>query len=204
MEKLTKLQLDKAAQYLKDGGIIAFPTETVFGLGVVYDNRAAYERLISVKRRPPEKPFTLMLSNPKDISKYAYIDKKSGLLIEKFMPGQFTIILKAKDNLPSFVVSKEGNVGIRIPDDKLIRDLIDKVGKPLLVPSANRSGEPPLTNDVDVYNEFKDDVDAVIEGKSISNTPSTIVMVTDKIEIIREGLIKKEDIDKGLEEFLWK
>lgn len=202
MEKLTKLQLDKAAQYLKDGGIIAFPTETVFGLGVVYDNRAAYERLISVKRRPPEKPFTLMLSNPKDISKYAYIDKKSGLLIEKFMPGQFTIILKAKDNLPSFVVSKEGNVGIRIPDDKLIRDLIDKVGKPLLVPSANRSGEPPLTNDVDVYNEFKDDVDAVIEGKSISNTPSTIVMVTDKIEIIREGLIKKEDIDKGLEEFL--
>ena len=204
MEKLTKLQLDKAAQYLTDGGIIAFPTETVFGLGVVYDNHVAYERLIIVKRRPPEKPFTLMLSNPNDISKYAYIDKKSGLLIEKFMPGQFTIILKAKENLPSFVVSKEGNVGIRIPDDRLIRDLIDIVGKPLLVPSANRSGEKPLTNDVDVYNEFKDDVDAVIEGKSISNTPSTIVMVTDKIEVIREGLIKKEDIDKVLEGILWK
>ena len=200
MKRLLPNQLDEAAKILRDGGLITFPTETVFGLGVIYDNEQSYKRLIEVKRRPPEKPFTLMLSNPKDIEKYALVDEKSRLLIEKFMPGQFTIILKAKDNLPSFAVSKEGNVGIRIPDDKLIQQLIDKVGKPLLVPSANRSGFDPLLNSDDVYKEFNQDVDAVIEGKSISNTPSTIVMVTDKIVLIREGLIKKSDIDKVLEE----
>ena len=202
MKLLSKNQLDEAALILKNGGLIAFPTETVFGFGVIYDNHESYKRLIDVKRRPPEKPFTLMLSDIGDIDKYAYVDEKSRVLIRKFMPGQFTIILKAKENLPEFTFSKEGNVGIRIPDDETIRNLIRKVGKPLLVPSANRSGEEPLYNSDDVIKEFDNEIDAVIKGESISNIPSTIVMVTDKIVLVREGLIKKADIDKALEESL--
>ena len=202
MKLLSKKQLDEAALILKYGGLIAFPTETVFGFGVIYDNHESYKRLIDVKRRPPEKPFTLMLSDIEDIDKYAYVDEKSRVLIRKFLPGQFTIILKAKENLPEFAVSKEGNVGIRIPDDEAIRNLIRKVGKPLLVPSANRSGEEPLHNSDDIIKEFDNEIDAVIKGESISNIPSTIVMVTDKIVLIREGLIKKADIDKALEESL--
>ena len=197
MKILDNTQLNIAASILKDGGVIAFPTETVFGLGVIFDNKTSYDRLISVKRRPPEKPFTLMCAYVDDIEKYAYVNEKAKKLIKAFMPGQFTIILKAKEGLPSWVVSKEGMVGIRVPDFKLINELISKVGKPLLVPSANKSGEPPLTKDSDVIKVFDKEIDAIIKGESTSNVPSSIVMVDDDIHIIRLGLISEEEI-KGV------
>lgn len=201
MKILKDVQLNEAAKILKDGGLIAFPTETVFGLGVIYDNKKSYDRLVQVKRRPPEKPFTLMLSKKEDVFKYAIESAVAKKLVEAFMPGQFTVILKAKEGLPSWAVSKEGNVGIRIPDSKIIRDLIDKVDKPLLVPSANKSGEPPLTKDKDVISIFDKEIDAIIQGESISNVPSTIVVVdADNVSIIRQGKISKADIDKVLKE----
>lgn len=200
MKKLSKHQLSEAAEMLSNGGLIAFPTETVFGFGVIFDNKESYRRLIQVKRRPPEKPFTLMLSSTDDIEKYAYIDERAAKLINKYMPGQFTIILKAKENLPSYCISKEGNVGIRISGDKMVRDLIGEVGKPLLVPSANKSGEPPLTKSDDVIKIFEKEIDAVIEGESTSNIPSTIVLLNENVNVIREGVITKEEIFKTLGE----
>ena len=200
MKKLSKRQLSEAAEILSNGGLIAFPTETVFGFGVIFDNKESYSRLIQVKRRPPEKPFTLMLSSTDDIEKYAYIDERATKLIKKYMPGQFTIILKAKENLPSYCISKEGNVGIRISGDKMVRDLIAEVGKPLLVPSANKSGEPPLTKSEDVIKIFEKEIDAVIEGESTSNIPSTIVLLNENVNVIREGVITKEEIFKTLGE----
>lgn len=200
MKKFSPEQYKDAAKILKEGGLIAFPTETVFGLGVIFDNEASYKRLIDVKRRPPEKPFTLMLSDIEQIEKYAYVNDKARKLISSYMPGQFTIILKAKENLPSYCVSKEGNVGIRISSDELVRKLIREVGKPLLVPSANKSGEPPLTKDKDVIGIFDNEIDGIIMGESISNTPSTIVLIDEDVHILREGLIKKDDIFKKLGE----
>lgn len=200
MKKFSPEQYKDAAKILKEGGLIAFPTETVFGLGVIFDNEASYKRLIDVKRRPPEKPFTLMLSDIEQVEKYAYVNDKARKLISSYMPGQFTIILKAKQNLPSYCVSKEGNIGIRISSDELVRKLIREVGKPLLVPSANKSGEPPLTKDNDVIGIFDNEIDAIIMGESISNTPSTIVLIDEDVHILREGLIKKDDIFKKLGE----
>ena len=200
MKLLKQNELNEAANILKNGGLIAFPTETVFGFGVISDNKDSYDRLIAVKRRPPEKPFTLMLSDLEQIEQYAYVDERAKKLINKYMPGQFTIIVKAKENLPSYCVSKEGNVGIRISSDNLVRELIRKTGKPLLVPSANKSGEPPLTKSNDVASIFDKEIDAIIIGESTSNVPSTIVMIDDEVKVIREGLIKKEDIYKTLGE----
>ena len=200
MKIFAQNQIKEAAQILKEGGLIAFPTETVFGFGVIYDNKESYEKLISVKRRPPEKPFTLMLSDVEDIEKYAYVDERAKKLINKYMPGQFTIILKAKESLPSYCVSNEGNVGIRIPDYDLVRNLIRETEKPLLVPSANKSGESPLTKSDDVISIFDREIDGIIIGESTSKVPSTIVLVDKDIKVIREGLIKKEDILKTLGE----
>ena len=135
-----------------------------------------------------------------EIERYAYVDERAAKLINKYMPGQFTIILKAKESLPEYCVSKEGNVGIRISGDKMVRDLIGEVGKPLLVPSANKSGEPPLTKSDDVIKIFKNEIDAVIEGESTSNIPSTIVLLNENVNVIREGVITKEEIFKTLGE----
>lgn len=201
MKIVSQNKIDEAANILKEGGIIAFPTETVFGLGVIFDNKVSYDNLILVKRRPPEKPFTLMLSDIEDIEKYAVLNKYSRKLIGAFMPGQFTLITKAKNGLPSWCVSSTGEIGIRIPDYNLVRRLIRKTGKGLLVPSANKSGEAPALSSEEVQKIFNDEIDCVIEGKSVSNVPSTIVIVNDeKIKVIREGVIKIKDIEKVLAE----
>lgn len=200
MKILRQSQIDEAAEILKNGGLIAFPTETVFGLGVVFDNKDAYDLLVQVKRRPPEKPFTLMLADPEDIEKYAEINKVSRALVKAFMPGQFTMITKAKECLPSWCISQEGNVGIRIADYPLIRELIRKTGKPLLVPSANRSGEQPANSAKEVEQIFKNEIDAVVEGTSTSKIPSTVVLVKDTYtHVFREGVVTIDEIKKVIE-----
>ena len=201
MKILKQNQLDEAAKLLQEGKVIAFPTETVYGLGVVYDNQNAYDKLCTVKRRPPEKPFTLMLSDVKDVGKYADLNDVAKALVKAFMPGQFTIITKAKEGLPVWCVSESGNVGIRITDYDLIRDLIRKTGKPLLVPSANKSGEKPATTTYEVLDAFGEELAAVVEGESISNIPSTIVFVGDKYsDVFREGAVKIDEIKKVISE----
>lgn len=201
MKILKQNQLDEAAKLLKEGKVIAFPTETVYGLGVVYDDKVAYDSLCTVKRRPPEKPFTLMLADVKDVEKYADLNNVAKALVNAFMPGQFTLITKAKEGLPSWCISETGNVGIRIADYDLIRDLIRKTGKPLLVPSANKSGEKPATRTSEVIDAFGEELAAVVEGESISNIPSTIVFVSEKYSnIFREGAVKIEDIKRVISE----
>ena len=200
MKILKQNELDKAAKLLVEGKVIAFPTETVYGLGVVYDDQKAYDSLCVVKRRPPEKPFTLMLADTKDVEKYADLNPVAKALVKAFMPGQFTLITKAKEGLPSWCVSESGNVGIRIADYDLIRDLIRKTGKPLLVPSANRSGEKPGTTSQEVIDKFGEELAVVVEGESVSNIPSTIVFVGDKYsDVFREGAVKIEDIKRVIE-----
>ena len=197
MEILKSTELDKAAELLKKGEVIAFPTETVYGLGVVYDNKEAYDKLVKVKRRPPMKPFTLMLADVEDVEKYAELNDVAKALVKNFMPGQFTMITTAKPGLPSWCISEIGRVGIRIADYDLIRELIRKTGKPLLVPSANRSGEEPGTTAQQVIEAFGDEFPAVIDGKTVSNLPSTVVMVEEQYtHVFREGAIKLEDIKK--------
>lgn len=187
-------ELNSAAQLLKEGGLLAFPTETVFGFGVVYDNEDAYKKLVNVKRRPPEQPFTVMCSDIEDLSKLAYLNEKAIKLINKFMPGQITLIVKAKEGLPPFAISKDGNIGIRIPNYDIIRELIREVNKPLLVPSANRHGERPALNAQEVIDNFSKEIDGIILGDTISNVPSTIVLVDNEVRIIREGSISKDEI----------
>lgn len=201
MKLIKKNELKIAANLLNNGDLVAFPTETVFGIGVIFDNEIAYQNLINVKRRPPEKPFSLMLSSVEDIDKYAYVNSLAKKVIDKFLPGQLTIILKGKENLPKWVVSKDGNVGIRVPDFEIANELIKLTGKPLLVPSANHAGETPCHTSGEVLDTLDNEVSAVIEGVSTSNVASTIVQIdNNNITIIREGVITKEDIYNCIEE----
>lgn len=201
MKIVSSKQLDEAVKLLKKGEVVAFPTETVYGLGVIFDNKEAYDKLVAVKKRPSQKPFTLMLADVEDVEKYAELNDVSRVLVKNFMPGQFTMITTAKPGLPSWCVSEIGRVGIRIADYDLIRNLIRKVGKPLLVPSANRSGEEPATTAKQVAETFGDEFPLVIDGKTVSNTPSTVVMVEDTYtHVFREGAVKIEDIKKVISE----
>lgn len=187
----------KAAQA---GNIIAFPTETVYGLGVVFDNVDAFNNLVTVKGRDEKKPFTLMLAFSREIKNYAHINDKINALIDAFLPGELTLLLKPKDGLPEHVTRNSGFIGLRVSSSVLVTNLISLIGKPLLVPSANKKDQMPALTSVEVFNMFKGEVSAILDGETTSHIPSTIIKVNDKIELVREGSIPFTDILKVWEE----
>lgn len=191
----------KAKIALGSHGVIAFPTETVMGLGVYYDDQIAYEKLNALKERKPNKPYTLMLYDPYVISFYADLDKRAIRLIDKFMPGPITLLLKVKTKVPKWVTHGTGVIGIRVPAHKKALELLYNLDKPLLVPSANKADQPPCMNSKEVVKVFGDQLDYIVKGKATGKSSSTIVdLSTPETKIIREGPLSKEDIFKVLEE----
>lgn len=184
------MEIELIKKALENHGVISFPTETVMGLGVIYDDFEAYNKLNKVKNRPEDKPYTMMLGDPKSIAKYAYVDERAEKIINAFMPGSITILLNAKDNVPGYVTHNTNIIGLRVPCLDDICDMINKIGKPLLVPSANKSGEKPALNSDEVKNIFKDELDYIVEGKCVGGVPSTLLDLTkNEVRIIREGPI---------------
>ena len=189
----------QAQDALNKHQVIAFPTETVFGLGVYYNDEEAYHLLNKIKRRKEDKPYTLMLHDVDEISQYAYIEQKQLDGLKKFMPGPVTLLLKCKDNVPGYVTHNTGVIGVRIPANKEALELLKYLKTPLLVPSANRADEKPAMNDEEVKQIFGDEIGVIIPGRSIGGLPSTIIDLTEEeIKLIRKGPISLEDIKKAL------
>lgn len=188
---------DDAAAILRKGGLVAFPTETVFGIGCRYDSKASFDRLIKVKRRPATKPFTMMLWAPAEIAKYAYVTERQQRVIDAFMPGEITVILKKKENVPAYVTLNGPTIGFRVPAHEKLLPFLAKVGVPLLVPSANRSGDKPAASAQEVREAFGDDLDGVIDDKTGDSVPSTVVLLTgDKPVVLRQGKVTEAELDK--------
>ncbi|MBP5091602.1 MAG: threonylcarbamoyl-AMP synthase [Bacilli bacterium] len=193
---LQEKDIDEAASLLLKGEVVAFPTETVYGVGVIATKEEAYNALVASKRRPPAKPFSMMLSSLKDLEKYAEIGPKVRAVIEKYMPGEITVLVKAKSGLPHWVTLGTEIIGIRIPDSEFVLSLIDKVGAPLLVTSANHSGEPTSTSFDVTYKTFDGEIAGIVSGKCVSEKASTIVNISseENIVLVREGPIPFIDI----------
>ena len=188
-------------EILLSNNVLAFPTETVYGLGVVYDSKLAFDRLVSLKKRSPDKPFTVMISSKEDVHKFAYIDEKIQRVIDEFFPGEITLLLKSKKCYP-WVNLNSDTIVIRMSASKDVCKLIGRVGKPLLVTSANISGFEAMNTAEDVYSTFKDDLKGIVKSSNKSSSvPSTIVLLKDgEIKLIRKGSIPFEKIKKIWEE----
>ena len=190
---------DYAKSVLDNSGVVAFPTETVMGLGVYFDDYAAYQYLNKIKNRPEDKPYTLMLGSKEDIDKYAFVSKKAQMIIDAFMPGAITLLLKSKENIPGYVTHNTGVIGLRVPDMRVILEFINYCGKPLLVPSANKSGDKPALNSDEAKKIFGNEVGYIFEGSCPGGKPSTIVDLTgEEVKILREGPISLKDINRVL------
>ena len=180
--------LNNALKALNNHKVIAFPTETVYGLGVFYDDKEAYELLNKVKNRREDKPYTMMLFDTKEISKYAFIKDKYLPIINKYMPGSLTILVSARECVPSYITHGTGIIGIRIPSNKEALDLLKFVKKPLLVPSANKADQKPALNEDEVKAIFGEEIAVVIPGEISSGEPSTMIDLTgEEIKLIRKG-----------------
>lgn len=191
------------AEILRAGGIVCFPTETVYGIACRFDREDSYERLNRIKRRPPEKPYTMMLSEVGKIDSYAYTDDIQKALISRFMPGQVTFILNRKECVPDFATSGSPRIGIRVPEPQELRDFLSRVGVPLLVPSANRSGEKPAGSAREVEEIFGDEIDCVIDAAMGGGVPSTVVLLAEgRPVLLRAGAVPFERIIEEYEKEL--
>lgn len=186
--EIVRFDSKEAIKALQNGEVIAFPTETVYGLGCVYNSKAAFDRLVAAKRRPPDKPFTLMGGNNFNFSDFAILDEGAKRVINKFVPGPLTLLLKPQPGLPFHVTLNSPAIGIRIAGMEKLRSFIDKVGVPLLVPSANKSGEPPLMEAKAVKEIFEGEIPYVIDYPSGKSLPSTIIDLSQgEPKLIRQG-----------------
>lgn len=189
------------AEIIKKGGIVVFPTETVYGIGTNGLDKDAVEKLYKIKKRPLNKPISLLVSDFEMIEKVAKnITEIEYKLMKKFFPGPLTIILNKKNIVPDIVTSGGNTVGIRMPEEKITIKLIEYAGVPIAAPSANISGKPSGIDVQDIIKEFGDKVDYYIDGgKSKLGIGSTIVKVeNNNIKILREGSISKKEIENIL------
>ncbi len=183
-------KIKKAVEILKKGGVVAFPTETVYGLAALARNKKAVEKIYRLKKRPAAKQLTVQVDSVKNILKLVSEMPEAGrILLEKFCPGPITLILK----------SQKGTIGVRIPSHKISLAILRKIKAPLVVTSANVSGGKDLTDAREIKKVFNGKIELIVDGgKSPLGKPSTVVDVTDgKIKIIRTGKIDKKKIEKA-------
>lgn len=186
---------------LEKGGVVAYPTETFYGLGVRFDSVAALERLYRVKRRPEEKAIPLILGNPTMLSRVASsTSPMAAILMSRFWPGPLTLLLPAREDLPNFLTAGSGKVAVRIPGPSFALDLARALGFPITATSANISGEPPAETADTVISYFGEALDLVVDGGSApGGRPSTIVEVSDdRVIIHRRGAIPEEEVLSAL------
>ena len=196
---VTKNELNELVEALNKDEVIAFPTETVFGLGIIYDSKEAMERLKWAKKRPETKPFTLMIADKSWIKDFAKTKDSDWKIIDAFMPGPLTLIFNRREEVEARITNGFETIGIRCPDDPFVLDLIRQVGKPLLVPSANISGMKAATNTQEVLDQLDGRISYVVDGKCDCQEASTIIsLVEEKPTLIRQGKILLSEIEEVL------
>lgn len=194
----------EAANVLRSGGLVAFPTETVYGLGANgFDDRAV-RKIFEAKGRPADNPLILHISNPAEADDFAYVNARARSLMDNFFPGALTLVLPAKPIVPCSVTANLKTVAFRMPQHPVALALIESLGYPIAAPSANRSGRPSPTDAQAVMQDAGAGIDIVIDGGTCDiGIESTVIDVSGKNTcMLRPGGVPGELIEEFLGEKL--
>ncbi len=185
-------EIERVVGILQNGGVIIYPTDTVYGIGCDISNAKAVERIIKIKGiKPKEAHFSFICYDLSHIADYAKVDNPTFKLMKKNLPGPFTFILPGLNRVPDHFISKRKTVGIRIPNNAIPLEIVNQLGKPILTTSLKDDDElvEYTTDPEQIYENYQHLVDVVIDGGYGNNVPSTVVDCTGyEPEIIREGL----------------
>ena len=190
-------EVDVAGEIIRSGGVVAFPTETVYGLGANALDEAAVKKIFEAKGRPSDNPLIVHICDKSQICELAQeVSDAAQKLIDAFMPGPFTIILKKKNIVPTAVTAELDSVGIRLPMQKTAVEFIKAAGVPVAAPSANLSGKPSPTKAKHVVADMWGRIDAIIDGEDCTvGVESTIVDATGEVPVLlRPGGITYEEL----------
>ena len=192
---------DQLAKYIRAGEVVAFPTETVYGLGADATNPDAVAKIFSAKGRPADNPLIVHVASIEQIERYVTdVSAAAKSLIEAFMPGPLTVVLTSNGKISGQVTAGLDTVGIRIPDHPAAQELISKANLPIAAPSANLSGKPSPTSAIHVFQDLNQKIKAILDGGSTGvGLESTVVDCTgEQPEIIRPGGVTQSEIEEVL------
>jgi len=189
----------KAARTIKRGGVVVYPTDTLYGLGCDALNPTAIEHVFTLKKRAFSNPLSIAVNSIGMLERYAHLDERGRELLERFLPGALTAVLPKKD-LPDILTSGKGAVAVRIPDSEAALALIEACGVPITATSANLSGERPPISVEEVLEQIQKADTVLDNGVLESREPSTIVDLTGEPKIIREGRIPNSELLKAFRE----
>jgi tRNA threonylcarbamoyl adenosine modification protein (Sua5/YciO/YrdC/YwlC family) len=180
--------IKKAADILRQGGIIIYPTDTVYGLGCDLSNKKGIERIYELKKRNRKEPLSFVCSDLKHISQYAEVTDYAYRTMKRLLPGAYTFILEASRLVPKIILPKRSTTGIRVPDNQICLALIKELGQPIISTSVKNPQGETLGDPSVIKEYFGSIVDLIIDGGIIMPQPSSVIsLVDDNIEIIRIG-----------------
>ena len=193
-QKIDIKKIKECAEILKNGGLVAFPTETVYGLGAVATDASAAKKIYAAKGRPSDNPLIIHIAEPTDAERYAYTCPLYYKLANAFMPGPLTVILPKKDTVPSEVTGGLNTVALRCPAHPIAKALIAEADVAIAAPSANLSGSPSPTEGQHVIDDMNGRIEAIINGGSAEiGLESTIVKIDgDALTLLRPGAITRD------------
>ncbi|MDR1298332.1 MAG: threonylcarbamoyl-AMP synthase [Deltaproteobacteria bacterium] len=182
--------VQKVVGLLKDGAVIAYPTDTQYGLGCDLSQKKAIEKIYKIKQRNLKSPFSIICAGLTHISEYAIISNFAYRTLKRLLPGPFTFVLPGTKLVPQIMLTKRDEVGLRVPSHPVAIALVKALGRPLINTSAKLDGqELALTSPQEIEEVFKGQVDAVVDGGPVPGEPSTIVsLIQDDPVILRQGL----------------
>ncbi|MGK2906086.1 MAG: L-threonylcarbamoyladenylate synthase [Desulfuromonadales bacterium] len=180
--------ISRVVETLKQGGLIAYPTDTTYGLGCDIFNRRGIKRIYQIKQRDARKPFSFICYDLSDAANYAHVSNFAFKIMKRHLPGPYTFVLDATRIVPDSLTTRQKTVGIRIPDDEIALAIVRELGHPLVTTSANLTGETPLHDPVEIEASMGHMLDLVIDGGIRFGDPSTVIsLIGDNVEVIREG-----------------
>ena len=180
--------IDRVADILRQGGIIAYPTDTYYGIGCDIMNKKAIEEIYQLKQRPKGKPFSFICSGLKNISHYAKVSNYAYRTMKRLLPGPYTFILEGSKLVPKIMLTKRKTAGIRVPDNRICLALIENLGNPILSTSATMPDGTIFHDPTLIRDHFKNRIDAVVDGGSVPGKPSSVIsLIKDDPQIIRVG-----------------
>ncbi len=192
---MIKADVSAAIKALKEGKVIIYPTDTLYGLGADIYNEAAVRKVFDIKKRPENMPLSIAVYNYEEVKKNAFVNNIAKNLINSFLPGKLTLILRKKTLVSDLITAGLEKVAIRVPDNKIALEILSKFG-PLTSTSANIHGKKTPYIISDIIMQFKkDDISVYLDDGKLAGQPSTIVDVSNsKVKIVREGAISSKDI----------
>ena len=179
----------RVVDILKNGGVVAYPTDTYYGIGCDIMNKKAIEKIYQIKQRSRSKPFSFICSDLKNISLYAKVSNYAYKTMKRLLPGPYTFILEGSKLVPKIMLTKRKTAGIRVPDNQICLNLVKELGNPVINTSATRPDGTIFHDASLIHDYFGNRIDVVIDGSIVPGQPSSVILLINDIpEVLRQGL----------------